>query len=284
MKITHSYEGLGSEYLKARKGTQRFAEFIVKNMGFDENQASLPLTMVELGVGSGQQTELIEKALLDRGITRYKILALDKSQRLNPADHPGQLDILKERISRGEISQRVTPVHFDFDGNNLPLESASIDLVYTANVIHHLAEKQKVFGEIARIMRGGSRFFNLGVAIEHLKDHPLDEFFPEKFEYDARRYPTEAGMRDLFRTAGITCEKPVQIGQDNNFRIDREFLANIENTTIDSVLQMIKDEDPGAFARGVERVKRAVEQAETTASYRHYHCGAGRIFWGIRQH
>ncbi len=283
MKITHPYAGMGLEYLKARKGTRRFAEFIISNLGIDENQANLPLTIIELGAGSGQQTELIEQALLGRGITQYEILAFDKSQRLNPADNPGQLDILKERIYKGEISKKVIPVHFDFDRNDLPLESSSTDLVYTANVIHHLAEKQKVFSEIARIMRRESRFFNLGVAIEHLKNHPLDEFFPEKYEYDARRYPTIAGMKELFCSAGLTYEKPVKIGQDNHYRIDIEFLANIENTTIDSVLQMIKDENPSAFARGIERVKRIVELAEKTGNYRQYYCKAARVFWGIKR-
>jgi SAM-dependent methyltransferase len=282
MKITHPYKGLGLEYLRARKGTRKFAAFIIANMGLDMRSLKVPLAIIELGAGSGQQTELVEQELLNREITHYQILAYDKSQRLNLTDNPGQLDILRQRIRRGEISERVTPVNLDFDGAILPLETSSIDLVYMANVLHHLSEKHRVLSEIARVLRQRRRFFNLGIAIEHLKNHPLDEFFPEKYEYDARRYPTETQMRELFTSAGITYEKPVQIGQDNKYRIDREFLANIENTTIDSVLQIIKDEDPSAFIRGVERVKREVERAEKSGNYRMYHCGAGRIFWGIK--
>lgn len=283
MEITHSYKGIGLEYFKTRKGTRRFAAFMIKNMGLDERLLNASLTIVELGAGSGQQTELVEKELLSRGITKYKILAYDKSQRSYSGESPGQLDVLRDRIGRGEISQKVLPIHFDFDGIVLPIESESVDMVYMANVIHHLREKQQVFNEIARMMHKGGRLFILGVVLDYLRNHPLDEFFPLKYEYDARRYPTESQLKDLFHSSGFSYENPIKTGQDNIYKMDRDFLANVENTTVDSVLKMIKDEDPVSFFEGLDRVRKEVERAEIAGVYRIYSSGIGRIFWGIKR-
>ncbi len=60
-----------------------------------------------------------------------------------------------------------------------------------AHVLHHIEEKEYMLQEIARVTCKNGRHFNLGVTIEDLKNHPLDEFFPTKYKYDLKRYPTE---------------------------------------------------------------------------------------------
>ena len=107
-------------------------------------------------------------------------------------------------------------------------------------VLHHLNNKQCVLNEIARITRKGARHFMYQVTIEDIENHPLDEFFPSKYEYDSQRYPTRSQLRQMFYTAGFTYEKPYVIKRDNPRLIDREFLESIENTTFDSALRMIK--------------------------------------------
>jgi SAM-dependent methyltransferase len=284
METSHPYEGLGLAYLKARKGSPRFAEFMISNAGLNENGPSLPLTILELGVGSGQQTEFVEKELNARGIMNYKILAYDKSHQPNNNDNPGQLDTLVERIKRGELSERVIPVHHDFDQSSLPIDSESADLTYMAHVFHHLTSKQRVLEEIARVTGKGNRLFILGVTLENLRNHPLDEFFPTKYEYEKGRYPTEAQLKKMFGAAGFTYEMPFRTGPHNIRPIDREFLASIEDTTIDSVLKIIEREDPTAFREGVTRVRREVEKAESSGRYRIYHsAGRLRVFWGVKQ-
>ena len=284
METSHPYAGLGLAYLKARRGSPRFAEFMVSHSGLDENSPKHPLSILELGAGSGQQTEFVEKELNTRGITVYRILAYDKSHQLNPNDNPGQLDILIDRINRGELSERVIPVHHDFDGTPLPVESESVNLTYMAHVVHHLTNKEMVLNEIARVTRKGNRLFILGVTLDALKNHPLDEFFPTKYEYEIGRYPTETHLKEMFKYAGFTYEKPYRTGRHNVGPIDREFLASIENTTIDSALKIIEREDPSAFKEGVMRVQNEVKKAESSGNYRmYYSAGRLRVFWGIKK-
>jgi len=159
MEITNSHAGLGTAYLKARKGSPRFVMFMISHVGPDGNHISLPRMIVELGVSSGQQTEFVEKESRTRGVTQYKILAYDKSHRLNPDETPGQLDILTDRTKNGELSKRVIPTDYDFDEASLPVKSASVDLSYMAHVFHHLTKKERVLDEITRITRRDGTFF-----------------------------------------------------------------------------------------------------------------------------
>lgn len=63
----------------ARTEIRAFASFIVSHVMPDINDLSFPLTIIELGVGSGQQTEFVEKELNSNGLIQYKILAYYKS-------------------------------------------------------------------------------------------------------------------------------------------------------------------------------------------------------------
>ena len=275
MEITHSYEGLSLGYSRARKGTPRFTSFVVAHAGLDNADPDRPLTIVELGVGSGQQTEFLEKQLRAAGISEYRIIAYDKS-----AD---QLSLLGERITKGEISSRVIPVQLDFDNAPLPLEAASVDLSYMAWVLHHLARQQGVLSEIARVSRRGARHFMYQVTLEAMVNHQLDEFFPMKYEYDKQRYPTRSKLRQMFRNAGFSYERPYAIRRDDPKPVDRAFLEGIENTSFDSALRLIKDNEPQAFAEGVGRVRKEVEEAERTGHYRTYVHDRRKVFWGIKQ-
>ena len=283
MEISHSYEDLGLAYFKTRRGTPRFAEFMISNSGLSRGHPDKPYNILELGVGSGQQTEFVEKELITQGITHYKILAYDKSFQTRIDEEPGQLNILIERIKRGELSERVLPVHHNFDQSPLPVAAESVDLVYMAHVIHHLTNKGQIFDEIARVIRSNGRLFILGVTLEDLKDHPLDEFFPKKYEYEKRRYLTETQLRNMFYSVGFSFEKPFRAGRHSTLPIDRRFLIGIEDTTIDSTLKIMENEDPPAFQEGIKRLQEEVEKAERTGNYRTYvSSGRLRVFWGIK--
>jgi SAM-dependent methyltransferase len=274
MEITHSYEGLSQEYFKSRKGTPEFAAFVVSHAGLSATQKK-PLTILELGVGSGQQTRFVETQLASKGISQYKILAYDKSS--------DQLALLKERIKKQEISSRVVPIRYDFDGKPLPIEQASVHFTYMAWVLHHLRHQQAVIEEIARITHKGGRFFMYQVTIEGAQHHPLDEFFPMKYDYDKQRYPNLPELKQMLLDAGFTFEKPYIIKNDGQRFIDRAFLESVANTTIDSVLRIIKDNDPSAFSEGVNRLRIEVENAERSGEFRKYTHVDRYVFWGIKE-
>jgi hypothetical protein len=62
-----------------------------------------------------------------------------------------------------------------------------------------------------------------------------------KYEYDSKRYPTRSRLKHMFESSGFTYEKPFSMEKTYERLIDRAFLTSVENTTLDSVLCMIKD-------------------------------------------
>jgi ubiquinone/menaquinone biosynthesis C-methylase UbiE len=97
----------------------------------------------------------------------------------------------------------VVPTHFNFNGTILPFASKSVDFSCMAHVFHYLNNKQKVLHEIARITRLEGKHFILGAIIEDLENHPLNAFFPMKYEYDSTRYLTRSGLKRMFESAGL---------------------------------------------------------------------------------
>jgi hypothetical protein len=103
-----------------------------------------------------------------------------------------------------------------------------------------------------------------------------------KYTYDIQRYPTEQQLKDMFDSAGFSYERPFPLGKNNERLIDQEFLASIENTTLDSVLYMIQNNDPVGFQEGVSRIRREVEKGEKSGSFKTYCTDIAKIFWGIK--
>jgi len=271
------------EYSKARTGVPGFASFVVSKIVPDIADKNNILNVVELGVGSGQQTEFIEKELTRNGLENYNIYAYDKSFETKSTEKPGQLNVLEQRIHKGEISRKVVPVNFDFDGHQLPIETDRIDFGYMAHVFHHLKNKQEILHEMSRVTHRNGKIFILGATIEDLEHHPLNEFFPMKLEYDAKRYPTEILLRQMFESAGFTYEMPFSPGKSYERPVNRAFLASIENTTLDSVLRMIKVNDLIGFHEGTLKVQKEVEKAEKTGNSRMYSTDMARVFWGHKK-
>jgi 2-polyprenyl-3-methyl-5-hydroxy-6-metoxy-1,4-benzoquinol methylase len=46
-------------------------------------------------------------------------------------------------------------------GERLPVSDNTFDVVYIANTIHHVKEREQLFGEIRRVLKPGGRFFSI---------------------------------------------------------------------------------------------------------------------------
>ena len=72
------------------------------------------------------------------------------------------------------------------------------------------------------------------------------------------------------------------MGRNYERIIDRAFFASVENTTLDSVLRMIKDNDASGFEEGVSGVQKEIERAKKSGSYRSYSLDMAQVFWERR--
>lgn len=46
-------------------------------------------------------------------------------------------------------------------GEDLPVNDATFDIVYVANTIHHVTNRERLFAEIRRVLKPGGRFFSI---------------------------------------------------------------------------------------------------------------------------
>lgn len=297
-KHTHDYLGMGKAYAASRKGSPEFVDFMLNRAQLTKDR---DVSIIELGVGTGQQTSYVDEALIAAGIG-FQLLAYDKS--FSPSAHtqPGQLNILSGRIVGGELSDRIVPVHHDFDGKALIrpnqlvaeaghvygspesslLATGSVDLAYMAIVHHHLSHRPEVFQELGRAVRAGGSVFSFGAVIENLVSHPLNDFFPSKYEFDAERYPTQSEMERLFTQSDFSFESPEVIVRDRDKRVDSAFLQGVEDTTINSALARIRDERNDEFRRGVDQIRDIVSSSEGSGEYQTFNIER-TIFWGVHQ-
>ncbi len=141
-----------------------------------------------LDVGAGLGESSVRFALLGADVT-----ALDLS--------PGMLEVAA-RLA-GQCGVKITTVHSP--GENLAVESASFDVVYIANTIHHVTSKRALLAEIHRVLRPGGAFYSW----DPLKYNPVINLY--------RRLATKVRTDD---------ESPLGIG---DLALMREFFPDLQH-------------------------------------------------------
>jgi SAM-dependent methyltransferase len=84
--------------------------------------------VLEFGAGTGQQARFLR----DRG---FDVVAIDLA-------------------SSNYAKERLFPVQ-DYDGEHIPIEDKSIDVIFSSNVLEHVENPGAVFAEFRRIQRSG---------------------------------------------------------------------------------------------------------------------------------
>jgi ubiquinone/menaquinone biosynthesis C-methylase UbiE len=133
---------------------------------------------LDIGTGPGQ---IVMK--LARRLTRWKFVGVDRSA---PMIAQG-LAILA--ASGGDLAGRVE--FQTADGNALPFPEESFDLVLCNSVLHHLAEPEKLLGEMARMAKPGG-----AILLRDLR-RPSRLALPVHVRWHGRHY--SGVMRSLYR-------------------------------------------------------------------------------------
>jgi arsenite methyltransferase len=147
--------------------------------GQDE-RASLPETAVTASLGCGNPLAIVElrkgETVLDLG-SGGGIDVLLSARRVGPEGKVYGLDMTNEMLALAEENARkakATNVHF-LKGmiEDIPLPSASIDVVISNCVVNLSPDKDKVLAEVARVLRPGGR---IGISDVVAEDHltPVD--------------------------------------------------------------------------------------------------------------
>lgn len=131
----------------------------------------------------------------------------------------------------------------------LPFAPASFDLVFSVDVIHHVADKAAFFRQAARALRPGGRLCTVTDSAEIIRRREiLSVYFPETVEVEFTRYPRLAQLLGWMDAVGlveaqvVTVEQPYELAEAGPYR-DRAY----------SSLHLISD---GAWRAGLARLER----------------------------
>jgi len=89
-------------------------------------------------------------------------------------------------------------------GERLPLDDASVDLVFSVDVIHHIGDRAAFFREARRVLAPGGRLCTATDSDEDIhRRRPLSSHFPETVEYELARYSRIATLQAEMTAAGF---------------------------------------------------------------------------------
>jgi ubiquinone/menaquinone biosynthesis C-methylase UbiE len=148
-----------------------------------------------------------------------------------------------------KANERYGQVHFQLGrAERLEFQDNFFDLVFSVDVIHHLASRSDFFRETFRVLRTGSRVCTVTDSewiIKHRE--PLSVYFPETVEVELKRYPPISELKDTMTRTGFR-EIDDKIVEFRYMLKDTK--AYREKAY--SILQLVPEED---FQRGLNRLE-----------------------------
>ena len=153
----------------------------------------------------------------------------------------------------------------------LAFPAAAFDLVFSVNVIHHVADRPASFGEAHRVLAPEGKVCTVTDSEEIIRTRiPLSRYFPETIDVDLQRYPPLDDLVELMTLAGFGeykttfVESPYRLEDIGRFR-DKAF----------SSLHLIP---PEAFARGLQRLQEDLQRGPIPCVSRYV------MVWGRKSH
>jgi ubiquinone/menaquinone biosynthesis C-methylase UbiE len=146
-------------------------------------------------------------------------------------------------------------------GGELPFASGSMAMVYCVNALHHFPRPQAFIAEARRLLGPGGVLAVIGMdpRAGQIRWY-LYDYFPETLPADLERFPSAGTVIDWMAAAGFSQASVQRVEHLRGTLAGRAVLDNHflqKNGT--SQITLLSDE---AYAAGLERIKRALDEAE----------------------
>jgi len=148
-----------------------------------------PMTIADLGSGDGSSAVLLSQ-------NAVRVIGVDSSEKM--------LDAARDQIRRAGASN----VEFRLgEMEEVPIDDASVDLVFFSQSLHHAAHPERALGEAARILRPNGRIVILDLA-KHRFEEARELYADEWLGF------TEAEIETMLSGAGFTDVRASVVDKD----------------------------------------------------------------------
>lgn len=216
------YQSLAEDYARHRHVHPGVLQRLLETVELEQAAAVL-----EVGCGTGNYLEAITRA------SGARVAGIDPSSAM--------LDQLRARFPEALVSVA--------RAESLPFPDGTFDLVYSVDVIHHIADRDAFVAEAARVLRpGGWLCIVTDSEADIAARAPLSSHFPETVSHELLRYPAIAVLRAEMERAGLAALREEHV----DLRYPLTDSAAYRNRAYSS-LHLITDVE---HARGMERMER----------------------------
>jgi len=145
-------------------------------------------------------------------------------------------------------------------GEEIPLHSRSVDLVFMSMVFHHFKSPALVAHECCRVIRDGGLVFIRAGTLEQVPSYPYVPFFPGSLPIMERVLVPNQVIRDIFESAGLRTIKAGIVVQ----QIASTYAAYADRIAAggDSVLAEL---DPVEYEAGLKSLRAHAEHVDPKA-------------------
>ncbi len=201
---------------------------------------SLIGSVLDLGCGTGR----FSQSLADRFAAH--VVGLDPSAKM--------LDLARAKPHSSRVRYVLGR------GEEIPLRSRSVDLVFMSMVFHHFRSPGLVARECCRIIRDGGFVFVRAGTLERVPSYPYVPFFPGSLPIMERVLVANQVIRDVFESAGLRTIKAGALVQ----QIASTYAAYADRIAAggDSVLAEL---DPVEFEAGLRSLRAHADQVDPKA-------------------
>jgi len=138
---------------------------------------------------------------------------------------------------------------------DIPLESASVGLVFMSQVFHHLSHPQEALREIHRVLMPEGCLVIRNGTEENNEETEWLQCFPEALAFDSKRIPTRRALEEM------VCRQPFDQITRQTFRqlfasSYQEYYRKVGQRGLSSLIAV----SDAAFERGMERFREWVEK------------------------
>lgn len=193
--------------------------------------------ILDLGCGTGRYTQALAQHF------DAQTVGIDPSEKMLAAAH--------KKLTDSRVTYRQAP------GESLPLDDASVDLVFMSMVFHHFNDPHQVARECRRVLRKGGAVCLRAGTTDDIENYAYVPFFPETRSILPTTLTSQDTLQSTFTRAGFCTEahEIVDSPAASNWKDYAERLA----LRADSILIQLPDD---VFKRGMTALTAHAETSD----------------------